>query len=244
MAKFLALAAVAASAAAQVEVVNGTDVPVSKYPFVTTIREAYALSPRCVASLIAPKVLLASASCYSISPSGIYASIGTYLWDKDAELIKIVKQTPHPKFNSDTGDFDLAIFELETESKAVPVALKFNEDAENELGMALGFDLDDAEGVLMEDDVKIWSNDDCAEAYGSDVLPSTMCAGGGDNDTCFFVPGTPLTITRNGVQYVVGVGHSGDRCFEPGVPGSYSRVSAAHDFIQSFLSNTTTEPAS
>ncbi|ETV64974.1 hypothetical protein H257_18216 [Aphanomyces astaci] len=244
MAKFIALAAVGASAAAQHEIVNGTEVPVGKYTYVTGLRKTDISSSSCGASLIAPKVVLTAAHC--AGSWATYASIGSHYLsgNKDGERIKIVKQTTHPKFNADTMDYDFAIFELETASAIAPVKLNWVEDAASAPGIVSwvrGFGTTKSGGsqspVLLEADVKIWSNADCQKALGSygDILPSQLCAGGADKDTCQGDSGGPLTITRNGVEYVAGLTSWGIGCADPGLPGVYSRVSLARKFIESFL---------
>ncbi|RHY76868.1 hypothetical protein DYB30_013766 [Aphanomyces astaci] len=104
MVKFLALATVAASAVAQIsqspQVVDGAEVPVGKYPYVTGLRRTETGSSNCIASLVAPKILVTAAHCSSFAWT-MFASIGSHYFDgtKDGELIKIVKRTQHPKYN-------------------------------------------------------------------------------------------------------------------------------------------------
>ncbi|ETV99806.1 hypothetical protein H310_07848 [Aphanomyces invadans] len=159
MAKFLALAAVAASAAAQVEVVNVIDTARVVHKFICHLllprssllsppppsrnrqrdqRGTYVTGIRytssgCGASWIAPKVLHAAA--------GGRASFGwVALLDgtKDGERIKIVQQTMHHKFNED-DTMDDAFSTFDTESKVAPVKVKSGpryrvDQAQNEQG--------------------------------------------------------------------------------------------------------------
>ncbi|RLN99520.1 hypothetical protein DYB28_004836 [Aphanomyces astaci] len=130
MVKFLALAAVAAFAAADIEIVNGTVVPIGKYTYVTGLRPNETAASICGASLVAPKILVTAAHC-ATRPWSTYAFIGSHYLNgtKDGERIKIVKRTLHPKYNKATRhDYDVAVFELETESKFPPVKLNWDED--------------------------------------------------------------------------------------------------------------------
>jgi trypsin len=253
MVKFIAVAAVAASAAAQSEIVNGTEVPVGKYTYVTGVRYTETGLSGCGASLVAPKILVTAAHC--AGGWAKFASIGSHFLsgNKDGERIKIVKQTVHPKFDENTMDFDFAVFELETASAYPVVKLNWVEDAASAPGIVSwvrGFGTTKSGGtqspVLLETDVAIWSNADCKKALASegDILPSMICAGGGYKDTCQGDSGGPLTVTRNGEEYLTGVTSWGKGCAEPGYPGVYSRISLARDFIEPFLPTTpvTTTP--
>ncbi|RLO06739.1 hypothetical protein DYB28_001266 [Aphanomyces astaci] len=65
-----------------------------------------------------------------------------------------------------------------------------------------------------------------------------ICAGGESKDVCQGNSGGPLTVTRNGIEYLVGVTSLGFRCGVKGYPGVYARISEARDFIEPFLPKT------
>ncbi|RLO00991.1 hypothetical protein DYB28_009302 [Aphanomyces astaci] len=116
----------------------------------------------------------------------------------------------------DGHEFDFAIFELETAS------------------------------MLLEADVKVWDNVECAkavEAYGP-IMDSHICAGGADKDWCTGDSGAPLIVNKAGEDYVVGLASLGSSCAIKNVPGIYSRTSSARDFIEPYLSTNpvTTKP--
>ncbi|ETV97384.1 hypothetical protein H310_09718 [Aphanomyces invadans] len=254
MAKFLALVALAASAAAKSEIFNGTEAPIGKFTYVSSIRIDETSPAICTASLIAPKLLLTAALCAYKWVH--YASIGSHYTSgsKDGERIKIVKKTVHPKYNGARGEFNIAIFELENESKFAPVALNWVEDAATAPGTMAwvrGFGATRPWGqnqstVFLEASVRIWSNNDCDDKFSFDILPSHVCAGGDGKSVTLFDTGAPLTVTRNGVEYVTGVVVRESITFEEyEYPGVYMRTSAFRDFIESFLpvTPTTTKPA-
>ncbi|RHY09237.1 hypothetical protein DYB37_013035 [Aphanomyces astaci] len=247
MVKFLALAVVAVSAVAQTEIVNGTEVPIGKYPYVTGLRRTETGSSGCGASLVAPKILITAAHCSS-SAWATFASIGSHYLNgtKDGERIKIVKRTVHPKYNKATRfDYDIAVFELETASSFPPIKLNWDEDqfsAPGVVSWVRGFGTTKSGGsqspVLLEADVPIYSNAACQKAlsaYSYNITASMICAGGGFKDTCQGDSGGPLTVTRNGVEYLAGVTSWGIGCANPGLPGVYARISEARDFIEPFL---------
>ncbi|RHY74345.1 hypothetical protein DYB28_011005 [Aphanomyces astaci] len=251
MVKFLALAAVVAFATANMRVVNGTGVPFGKYTYVTSLRENEHFGTFCGASLVAPKILVTAAHCAE-TPWARYASIGSHYsaGDDDGERIKIVKRTLHPKYNKATRfDYDVAVFELETASTFPPVKLNWDEDqftAPGAVSWARGFGSIYFDGpdspVLLEADVAIWENSKCHAAVNDtpnkwNVTSSMICAGGADKDTCNGDSGGPLTVVRNGEEYLVGVTswHSRDDCSIPGIPSVYARISELRDFIEPFL---------
>ncbi|RHY21046.1 hypothetical protein DYB32_009909 [Aphanomyces invadans] len=255
MAKFLALVALtAASAVAQFEIVNGTEAPVGKYTYVTGIRETETGRTICGASLIAPKVLLTAARCAGEWAN--YASVGSHYTSgsTDGERIKIVKKTLHPKYSEFSDEYDIAIFELESESKVPPVALNWVEDdatAPGTVAWVRGFGettKTSSEGqspYLLETDVKIWTNEDCHKVMIFEIFPFQVCAGGDGKGFATNDVGGPLTVIRNGVEYVAGVAVWGHRGSWARLPGVYMRVSSFRDFIEPFLpvTPTTTKPA-
>ncbi|KAF0757021.1 hypothetical protein AaE_004403 [Aphanomyces astaci] len=257
MVKFLALAAVVASAAAQYEIVNGTETPIGKYTYVTGLRSTETGSSSCGASLVAPKILVAAAHCVA-SSWATFAAVGTHYLkgNQDGERIKIVKRTQHPKYNANTYEYDFAVLELETASTFPVVKLNWDDDQFNAPGATSwvrGWGTTKSGGsqspVLLEAPVVIWSNADCQKALGSynTIQPTHLCAGGADKDTCQGDSGGPLTVTKNGVEYLTGVTSWGIGCASPGLPGVYGRLSLARSFIEPYLPTnptpTTTKPA-
>ncbi|ETV91024.1 hypothetical protein H310_14264 [Aphanomyces invadans] len=248
MTSLLALAALSAFAAARPEIFGGIDVPVGEFKYVASLRETEAGPTLCGATLIAPKVLLTSAFCVDLSPN--YASIGSHnsIGDKDGERIKIVKKTVHPMYNDELLDYDIAILELETESKFAPVALNSDEYGAIEPGTDswvrgfgyTSFHAKENSPVLLEAKVNIMSNDECNEAVGKTgkILDSMLCTNVASKGPCDNDYGGPLIIIRDGVEYVAGVSIWTLGCDDPSLPSVYLRVSVASDFIKPFLPET------
>ncbi|KAF0748364.1 hypothetical protein AaE_007367, partial [Aphanomyces astaci] len=57
-------------------------------------------------------------------------------------------------------------------------------------------------------------------------------------DVCEGNSGGPLTVTRNGIEYLAGVTSSGFTCGVNGFPGVCARISEERDFIEPFLPKT------
>ncbi|RHY96829.1 hypothetical protein DYB31_015557, partial [Aphanomyces astaci] len=140
--------------------------------------------------------------------------------------------------------FDFAIFELETASKIAPVKVNFDPVVTpGSWATVRGWGTSTGEEytrspVLLEADVKVWDNVECAKAIDASVpiMDSHICAGGADKDWCTGDSGAPLIVNKAGEDYVVGLASLGSSCAIKNVPGIYSRTSSARDFIEPYLS--------
>ncbi|KAF0756620.1 hypothetical protein DYB28_015341 [Aphanomyces astaci] len=252
MVKTSFLAIFASVAVAQHKIINGTEAPIGKYLYVTGLREKPTSNNRCGGILIAPKYVLTGTFCSDALAA--YTSVGSHYLsgDRDGERLKVVKRIVHPHFNRTTNEYDFAILELESASKVTPVNVAFSDnDVVNATqGTVRGWGKFSNSGqlspVLREGNVKIWSNLDCEKAvkHIGPVFSSMICAGGGDKDWCNGDHGAPLTVSKGGDDYVVGVASWGGFCASKNVPSVYARVSSARDFIQPYLPTqpTTTKP--
>jgi len=222
-------------------IVGGHEVPVGQKLYVTGLRDTATSAARCGGSLIAPKLVLTAAHC--ITGWANYASIGSHFvsGSADGQRIRVVKATVHPGYVSrpegDSNDF--AVLELATASKITPIPISYESDAsEGIVATVRGWGRTREGGaqskVLKEVSLKIWSHDDCKSAYP--VYDETMICGGGveGEDSCQGDSGGPLTVLKNGREVQVGVVSFGDGCARKDVPGVYSRLSQAKDFIESF----------
>ncbi|KAF0690291.1 Aste57867_18317 [Aphanomyces stellatus] len=244
---FALAAASVASVAAQTEIVNGTEVPVGKHLYLTGLRDTETGRARCAASLIAPKVLLSAGHC--VAAGFKYVSVGSHFLSgsTDGQRIKIAKVTRHPKYDEATTDYDFSIYELETAVVGIePVKISWVDDSFIQPGKTSwvrGWGTTKSGGsqsqVLLETDVPIYSNKECAEIYakadGSVITDRMICAGGGFKDSCQGDSGGPLTIVKGDHEEIFGIVSWGLGCATPGIPGVYSRISAARDFIEPFL---------
>ncbi|RHY96230.1 hypothetical protein DYB37_012036 [Aphanomyces astaci] len=203
-----AASSVAATAASPLDgrIINGTVAPIGKHLFVTGLRATEVGQSICGAALIAPKVLLTSASC--LKSYFAFASVGSHYLqgNVDGERIKIVKKTAHPQFNATSFEYDFAIFELETAVKiAAPVKVAFDDDEyapPNTIARVRGWGLNATNSnqfsqVLLQADVPIWDQAACAVALKPfrALRQSMLCAGGDSKDWCFGDNGRTPTWT-------------------------------------------------
>ncbi|RHZ41365.1 hypothetical protein DYB31_015777 [Aphanomyces astaci] len=168
-----AASSVAATAASPLDgrIINGTVAPIGKHLFVTGLRATEVGQSICGAALIAPKVLLTSASC--LKSYFAFASVGSHYLqgNVDGERIKIVKKTAPPM------------------KIAAPVKVAFDDDEyapPNTIAWVRGWGLNATNSnqfsqVLLQADVPIWDQAACAVANGSMKLRAA--------DTRAYTPG-------------------------------------------------------
>lgn len=98
-----------------------------------------------------------------------------------------------------------------------------------------------ASSKLLEVQLRIWQNSDCADVFRRDVPITSvnLCAGDGDKDACRGDSGGPLMLPHtDGRFYMVGIVSFGKKCAEPGIPGVYTRTTAFLDWIADNIKST------
>ncbi|CAK4675413.1 unnamed protein product, partial [Aphanomyces euteiches] len=174
-----------------------------------------------------------------------YAVIGTHYngGTTYGETIKVSKQIVHPKYNSNTNSYDFAIYILASNAKTTPVSVSFDTVGASVPVVVRGWGATSEGGsessALLELTVNSLSNTNCASLLSPYNVDSTMiCAGGQKGkDSCQGDSGGPLTLESSGSEKLVGVVSWGLGCAQANQPGVYSRISAAKDFIQPYLTS-------
>jgi trypsin len=101
--------------------------------------------------------------------------------------------------------------------------------------------------VLLEAQVPLVSDEQCASDYGNDFDPETMvCAYDGEHDTCNGDSGGPLMVPDGQTLVLAGITSWGEGCASEGFPGVYARVGgpALNSWIHNRLPATTPPPPS
>jgi secreted trypsin-like serine protease len=231
-------------------IVGGILAPNHAYPFMAAIEFTSDNFQFCGGTLIAPTKVLTAAHCLDTSEP-VHVRIGTNNRVIDpGQIVSVISQVSHPKFNPNTLDYDVAVFTL-----AAPVVLNDNKnlmklpEACTSLlcitGLAKPATLVRTAGWgatnpnnpngsasidLRQVDVPLVDNTTCNTAVGPGVTSRMICAGFavGGKDSCNGDSGGPLFgylgIARTGLQTGIvswGVGNCGD----PGTYGVYTRIS-------------------
>ncbi|OQR83577.1 hypothetical protein ACHHYP_14536 [Achlya hypogyna] len=224
--------------------------------FVAGLREIPDGNNRCTGALIAPRLVLTSASClvqqvspriYDTAPVE-YVSLGSANINGTAtgERIAVVENILHPDFSFDalnwstTNDFGLLV--LKTPSSYTPVPVDFAPIDEGSLAALLGWQevLTSPNPTAQVEGMMLASDDVCASAYSAFNATSNLCLQtlttptsiGRDNGY-----GRPVTVTKDGKQELVAV-DSFSLQFSGGVEVT-ARLSGAQSFLEPYLNNAT-----
>ncbi|CAH1636842.1 unnamed protein product [Spodoptera littoralis] len=125
---------------------------------------------------------------------------------------------------------------------ALPSGSQIEEDFAGDIAIASGFGNNPGIGGLVPNqpfsyvDLPVISNDECASAFGSIVLPGIICTGSvvGKN-ICTGDSGGPLAVQRNENPLLIGVVSFGRGGCDGGSPSGYARVSHYIDWINERL---------
>ena len=240
-------------------IVDGNAASVGEYPFFSAILSTalFGLSESlvCGATLISPSLVLSAGHCIEDARVdkvrvGAYTKAGSLdnggQRSSDHDIEGYIR---HPGYSSRTLDNDFILFKLETPVKdpyllrsIVDLNLDGDvdlEDGDSLTAIGLGFLDDDAgqtrlPGTLQEVEVSYLESWRCRGAGWPFLRSSMMCAidpnpyDSTTEDSCQGDSGGPLL--KDGVQ--VGIVSYGKGCGERGIPGVYSRVSYAADWIK------------
>ncbi|KAF0708083.1 hypothetical protein As57867_006438, partial [Aphanomyces stellatus] len=199
----------------------------------------------CVGHLIAPSVVLTTASC--LAHSIHYAAVGAtvILNTTNAETIQVAHTVAHPAFDAATHANDVGLIQLAHPSAAAPVAISWDVVDAYEAATLRGWgQLGDGTKVnngLMETSSSVWANTDCAFVYAkvagpNSISDSVLCAGGETAQACVGDAGDALTILGDdGQDQLVGLFSWSVECDAEGVPGVFTRLSSVRDFVEPVL---------
>jgi secreted trypsin-like serine protease len=242
----IVLGAIAASAE-HVErelILGGGEVPIGTKAYTTGIRSTIDGDAYCSGALITPTHVLTTASCTSFGQPN-FVAVGTHYINgtKDGEQIKVVSAQNHTLNNASDASYDFGVLTLEKPSTITPIKLPAADDSDILPGMwskVLGWGdtsypngtrSNELQGVGLE----VWDNEECAPIFV--VGNSSVCAGGAaGKDACVGDEGAPLVKEKGRGDLddiLIGLSSWGSGCGGQGVPGVYSRVSAAIEWINS-----------
>ena len=237
-------------------VVNGTDVPDLRYPFMAAVHFRNGggfFSQGCGASLIDERWVVSAAHCYTgaggvgqRNPDDVALVLGTpNLNDTTDRIVSFVSRIiVHPEYNAAANLNDIALLELtEPVTSLETITLSREANAvpnDNETATVAGWGTTSETGgpsrILQETDLPIVSTNACQSLYGNLIDgPAHLCAGGQRSDSCFGDSGGPLFVSRGDQLVQAGVVSFGFGCARPGLPAVYARTSTYFDWISDFV---------
>ncbi|NXM65226.1 TMPS9 protease, partial [Serilophus lunatus] len=234
-------------------IVGGSEASRGEFPWQVSLRENN--EHFCGAAVLTEKWLVSAAHCFTEfqDPAMWAAYTGTTsLRGSDSSTVKldIAQIIPHPSYNADTADYDVAVLELKR-----PVA--FTKYIQPVCLPDAGHDFPTSKkclisgwGYLKEDflvkpeflqkaTVELLDQNLCSSLYSHVLTDRMMCAGylEGKVDSCQGDSGGPLVCQEpSGRFFLAGIVSWGIGCGEARRPGVYTRVTKLRDWILDAIS--------
>lgn len=247
-----------AEQASNSRIVNGDLAKEDEWPWIAAIGQpdGSGVKPYCAGTLIAADWLLTAAHCEILV--GDYAVLGRPNLAKTNEgrQVKVAEVIPHPKYDDNTLDFDLALVRLESAQANTLIAIVDASERAlvqpDKLRIAgwgrLGETRYELSNRLQTANVSIQDQQRCVDSYheiGRTVTENMLCGQGHDTrgkitDACQGDSGGPLVaLSNNKKATLVGIISKGSGCARKGYPGVYTRISKLTQWISSCQSKPT-----
>lgn len=232
----LSLLSTSSQASFRTLIVGGEEAAKDEIPFIVSLQDSG--GHFCGGSLVAEDWILTAAHCVvGGGPTSIYVGLHDREDTSGAEVFRPSATISHPKYNSETMDYDYALIRLDGASKFKPVALNAEElSGAAELttaGWGLTQERGDLADKLQKVNVPLVSSERCNNSYRGEITERMVCAGFdiGGKDSCQGDSGGPLYLTSNGTQTLVGIVSWGEGCARANKYGVYAKVSSVTSWI-------------
>jgi secreted trypsin-like serine protease len=200
----------------------------------------------CGSSLIADRWLLTAAHCdVALTDEAV---LGRHdLRDQGGEVIKVSKFLPHPSYNAETSDFDIALVKLDRASQKphvdlIPTGTTLDNPPRKATIVGWGRTREGGatSSVLREVELPLITNTSCESQYTSNapdehiqITANMMCAFEAGKDSCQGDSGGALVVRdSNGSAWSqAGVVSFGIGCARAEFPGVYTRVAKFRQWI-------------
>ncbi|XP_057370017.1 serine proteinase stubble-like isoform X2 [Daphnia carinata] len=237
------------------KIVSGENARLGQWPWQVTLQEKTRRGyyHKCGASLLSKDWVLTAAHCLSnVQPESLLVRMGgiDFASVEDKWIESRVQLFPHPQFNIQTQQNDIALLKLLTplvayQSSTLPICLP---DKDMEFDGAQSFvsgwgKLGEKSPIstrLQYVGVPIINNTECQKIYQpihKQIDRQSICAGyaEGLKDSCEGDSGGPMMVFKRGRWVLAGVISWGVGCARPNQPGVSTRVTEYLDWIQTTL---------
>ncbi|XP_072644050.1 transmembrane protease serine 9 isoform X3 [Canis lupus baileyi] len=234
-------------------IVGGMEASPGEFPWQVSLRENN--EHFCGAAVVRARWLVSAAHCFNEfqDPREWVAYAGTtYLSGAEASTVRarVARIIPHPSYNPDTADFDVAVLQLDgplpfgrhVQPVCLPAATHVFPARRKCLISGWGYLREDflvKPEALQKATVELLDQGLCAGLYGHSLTDRMMCAGylDGKVDSCQGDSGGPLVCEEpSGRFFLAGIVSWGIGCAEARRPGVYARVTRLRDWILEAIS--------
>nr|XP_035956873.1 transmembrane protease serine 9 isoform X3 [Halichoerus grypus] len=229
-------------------IVGGMEASPGEFPWQVSLRENN--EHFCGAAIVGARWLVSAAHCFNEfqDPREWVAYAGTtYLSGAEASTVRarVARILPHPLYNADTADFDVAVLRLDSplpfgrhvQPVCLPAATHVFPPRRRCLISGWGYLREDflvKPETLQKATVELLDQGLCASLYGNSLTDRMVCAGylDGKVDSCQGDSGGPLVCEEpSGRFFLAGIVSWGIGCAEARRPGVYARVTRLRDWI-------------
>ncbi|KAI1701500.1 trypsin domain-containing protein [Ditylenchus destructor] len=221
-------------------IINGTEVPQGKYPWLVNIHIESVAYSVCTATIVSKKWILTAAHC--IEPEEMTVAVGS-VDNRKGKVVKIKRSIMHEGYEAEKGPHDIALIELSedlTYSKDVRrICLSENrqeaDPSKNVVITGWGWLNGHAKRprVLHEGSARVVADDICDKFSKKCLFPvSTL-----DLDACTGDSGGPALVNLEGRWTQIGVADYVYNPLDLTKPSGYARVSYFCDWISEKTDN-------
>jgi trypsin len=225
----------------ETKIVGGSEASPGEFPYIVSFHYS-TMGHFCGGSLIKPNWVLTAAHCtdyIAVNSNSVYLGVHHLKDLAGTEVRTAVMVVRHPKFDSQTQNYDYALVKLDKNSSFPPVKLQEQEPIEG-IATTAGWGLTDDAGTQLSEnlqkvDVQVVSREVCNQSYGGAITDAMVCAGypEGGKDACQGDSGGPFVVYDAIKQaHLAGIVSWGSGCAQPKYYGVYSNVAHVTDWIQ------------
>ena len=238
-------------------IVGGRDAEINEFPYIVSIRrtelELFLGFPYhvCGGSILNSNTVLTASHCLydpfgnQLTMPGSYTVVAgllhMYSIDNDSKIYFVSAIHPHPNFDTETLQNDIAIMKVQPDflfnlPNIQPIIISSDQDLAESTQCSvhgwgvLFYDYPFLPDVLQTVDLRVSNFGNCNEVYEGLLTKKQLCAYELEKDSCSGDSGGPLVCNN----LLVGIVSFGLECALPDIPGVYTKVAAFNDFIQKY----------